>query len=101
MNAAPRAAKSGTLISTPADGGPVVVSDTVSCVHCAFTWQFIPGSGRRRGWCMKCHGIVCGRPACVALGCVHREQLLDNIEAGRALDFVPVVGRVEFEPPRG
>jgi hypothetical protein len=98
---APAAARSGILITTPYEGGPVVIEDTVSCIHCAYTWVWRPGSGKRRGWCTRCNGIVCGRPHCAALGCVHRERLLENIEQGKPLGHVPIVGRVEAEPPRG
>jgi|SRR5579862_4730567 len=80
----------GVITSTPYDGGPVEQRDLLSCIHCAYTWVPRPGSGRLRGYCMRCAGFLCGRPACTALGCVHREQLLENIEAARALNFVPI-----------
>jgi hypothetical protein len=88
---APAGQRSGVLISTPYAGGPAVEQDTVSCKHCGYTWLWQPGSGRRRGWCSCCHGIVCGRPCCAKLGCVPQEQQLENLEAGRALDFRPIV----------
>jgi hypothetical protein len=96
---APKAARSGILISTPLDGGPPTTIVTVSCIHCAYTWLYRPGSGKRRGWCMKCHGILCGRPHCVAMGCVHREQLLENIEAGRPDNYQPIIASVPDHPP--
>lgn len=36
------------------------VADTIQCVHCAKHWVPQPGSGIRRGFCMKCMGPVCG-----------------------------------------
>jgi hypothetical protein len=104
---APAAARSGVLISTPHDGGPSVIQDTVSCIHCGFTWIWgetriagIPGTGVRRGWCTKHMGILCGRPVCVARGCVHRERLLDNMEAGKPLDYQPIIASVPAGVPR-
>lgn len=46
--------------------GPVVERDTLSCVHCGGHWVVVPGSGRTRGWCMKCKGPTCGKQACCA-----------------------------------
>lgn len=69
----------GTLISTPIDGGKVVQSDTVQCVHCQAVWQWKPGSGKTRGFCLKCNGFFCG-PQCEA--CVPIEQVIENLEAG-------------------
>lgn len=89
---APAGARSGILISTPLDGGPVVTHDTVSCIHCGYNWVWQAGSGRRRGWCMKCAGIVCGRPACQQIGCNGgQDRILDNLEAGKPLDHKPII----------
>lgn len=96
---APAGQRSGILISTPLEGGPSIQRDTVSCIHCGTTWIWQPGSGRRRGWCCCCNGIVCGLPACVARGCVHREQLLENLESGKPLDHRPISISVEGTPP--
>jgi hypothetical protein len=53
----------GHIIIADPDG-PTVERDTLSCVHCGGHWEVIPGSGRRRGWCMKCAGPHCGAPTC-------------------------------------
>lgn len=83
--------RSGTLISSDRDRDHVVQSDTAQCCHCGWTWQHTPGSGRIRGWCMRCMGFVCG-PNCVAgTNCITQEQILENIEAGRRLDTPPPV----------
>lgn len=34
------------------------------CVHCQFLWTYQPGSGTRRGYCLRCDGWLCGRPEC-------------------------------------
>lgn len=36
------------------------------CAHCQFSWEYKPGSGDRRGWCLKCHAFICARPECEA-----------------------------------
>lgn len=97
---APESQRVGTLTSTDLDRDRVVTRDLVCCVHCGYLWVWEPGSGKRRGWCLKCGGFVCGHKACVQTGCVHRNQQLENMEQGRPLDFVPVVASVPVEPPR-
>jgi hypothetical protein len=74
----------GILISTPLDGGRVITCDTVMCVHCNRHWVWQPGSGRKRGRCLRCNGWTCGRPACDP--CVPHEQRLDNAEQGQPAD---------------
>ena len=56
---------------------------TLSCVHCQRTWVVKPGSGRARGWCMKCNGPTCGGQACQT--CVPFERQLAIIERRDAL----------------
>ena len=36
------------------------------CVHCQFLWTYRPGSGTRRGYCLRHDGFLCGRPECEA-----------------------------------
>lgn len=38
--------------------------DTKQCCHCGGHWNFVAGSGRRRGWCTLCNNMTCGKPAC-------------------------------------
>lgn len=66
----------------------IIEADTLQCVHCACHWQVKPGSGKIRGFCMRCNGPICG-PKC-SKKCVPAEQQLENIETGKPLDFVPV-----------
>jgi hypothetical protein len=103
-HAAPTAAPMrGVLISTPDDGGRATQLDTVQCVHCSRVWAWVPGSGRRRGYCARCHGLTCGSDACDH--CVPVQQLIDNLEKGLPYDlartFRPIVGRVEGHVPKG
>jgi len=45
--------------------GPPVERDTLQCVHCEKHWLVMPGSGRKRGWCMRCNGPSCGAKECM------------------------------------
>jgi|SRR5882672_6090773 len=48
-----------------ADGdGRTFDGETRQCVHCQFTWEYKPGSGRKYGLCLSCNGLVCGNPWC-------------------------------------
>lgn len=77
----------------PGADQPLLVVGTLQCCHCGGHWVPRPGSGTVRGFCQNCNGPVCG-PGCAA--CVPAEQMLENIEKGRPLDFRPVVVPVTF-----
>lgn len=103
-HSAPTGQRSGIIVSTPYEGGVVVQSDTISCCHCGCVYQWKPGSGKRRGFCLRCNGFTCGTPRCDA--CIPVEQLLENIEAGRSLDFRRIIaatsdGKIDcaYPPP--
>lgn len=58
------------------------VADTVQCAHCGQHFILQPGSGRRRGFCLKCEGLTCGSASCAP--CVPIERRLELRErAGR------------------
>lgn len=84
-----------TIVDPGADK-PILEVGTLQCVHCGGHWFPQPGSGRIRGYCSNCNGFVCG-PGCAA--CVPTEQLLENIEKGRPLDYKPVCVPTSFEIP--
>jgi hypothetical protein len=44
--------------------GPKIEADTLQCVHCGKHWVVVRGSGRRRGFCMRCNGVTCGAHDC-------------------------------------
>ena len=41
------------------------LADTLKCEHCRYTWIPIKGSGKKRGFCMKCMGVLCGKKECL------------------------------------
>ena len=53
--------------------------DTLRCVHCQAHWVVQPGSGRVRGWCLKCGGPTCGAPECNV--CAPFEKKLELMES--------------------
>ncbi len=83
---------SGVLIATPLDGSPESQQDVVHCVHCSRLWMWEKGSGRRRGFCLKCGGFTCGNAKCDV--CVPKEQQIDNLEAGLPANHVPTATAV-------
>jgi len=60
----------------------VEVAVTVKCVHCATHITMIKGSGRERGFCMNCHGVVCGKESCMR-NCKPWQKKLEELEAGK------------------
>lgn len=43
----------------------VEVASTLQCPHCGGHFTSVKGSGHRRHWCLKCHAVCCGSPACL------------------------------------
>lgn len=62
----------GKTVTTTRPAGHIFVSedgsvqefDTLQCVHCGLHWRIVHGSGKKRGFCMKCMGPTCGRHKC-------------------------------------
>ncbi len=71
-----RRASGWTQITDPLLG--TVEHDVLKCVHCQYIWQVQPGSGRKRGFCLKCMGPTCGQEKCVP--CSPVEKQLDDAE---------------------
>ena len=63
------------------DGRQVAL--TKQCSHCGGHFVMEKGSGKLRGWCMKCHEITCGKIECCK--CVPFEKKLDLIEKGQMI----------------
>lgn len=79
----------------PGRDKPISECSTLMCRHCGRHWIVKPGSGKKRGWCMRCNGPTCG-PKCGGK-CVPLEQLLENYEKGRPRDFTPVTIAVPID----
>jgi hypothetical protein len=77
--------------------GDVEVARTIQCVHCMEHWVPMKGSGRQRGWCMKCNGPVCG-PKCVE--CRPKEVQLLIMEGKIDPNSIPVTVNVPAEVPK-
>ncbi len=60
--------------------GKLEERDLLTCAHCDYTWEVIPGSGRKRGWCTKCSAPLCGKHACMAR-CTPLEARLAQMES--------------------
>lgn len=58
----------------------IEVAHTLQCCHCGGHYVSVKGSGKRRGFCMKCMGVTCGSVKCD--NCIPTEKMLDNIEKG-------------------
>lgn len=56
--------------------------ETLQCCHCGKHWLVVRGSGKRRGFCLKCCGPTCGKPGCDR--CVPLESRLEFCEAVEA-----------------
>lgn len=70
----------GTFIFTD-DLGNTSEYHSAQCKHCGVHWQVIPGSGRQRGWCTKCVGVLCGSKRCME--CVPQEAQLEIMEGNK------------------
>lgn len=67
------------------DGAIIVdgiqIADTKQCCHCGHHFLSIRGSGKTRGWCMKCNAVTCGRPTCNT--CYPFQKRLADYERGQ------------------
>lgn len=63
--------------------GPVETAATLMCAHCGNHWIVIKGSGRKRGFCLKCMAVTCGSPQCDT--CVPFEKRLEKLEQSQRL----------------
>lgn len=56
--------------------GPLMEADTLQCCHCGGHWMVQPGSGSRRGFCMRCKAVHCGAAGCWT--CRPHQRLIDT-----------------------
>ena len=87
--------KPNGFFQTVSPTGQRLEGETRMCVHCQYTWIYQPGSGHRRGWCLKCNGLLCGRPACAA-----QQRRLVASFADQTRSCVPYTDGVERQRDR-
>lgn len=87
------------IVSDPGSDKPMLEYGMCQCIHCGGQFP-TPRFGQSqedkktrigRGFCQNCNGYICG-PCCST--CVNVEQLLENMEKGRPLDFKPIIAAV-------
>lgn len=59
----------------------IQVSSTHQCCHCGGHFEMRKGSGRRRGFCMKCMRLTCGAHECDP--CVPWEAKMEILEGNQ------------------
>ena len=57
------------------------------CIHCLYTWEYHPGSGTERGYCLLCGGFLCARPQCI----LEQKRMVDQFlfETGKTRTCIP------------
>ena len=45
--------------------GNKVITELRQCILCQRTWEYKPGSGSKRGFCMHHMGLLCGSKECM------------------------------------
>jgi len=60
----------------------IEIAQTRQCGHCNTHHVCVKGSGKLRGFCMKCNSWLCGAPACIA-ECRPFEQKMEAFEKGK------------------
>lgn len=76
-----------------------VYGETHQCCHCGGHFMISPGSGKVRGFCVKCGSVTCGAHQCDP--CLPTEMWIDNVEAGRPLDFRRIQSALPSNPLAG
>ena len=64
--------------------GPVEEHDTLQCAHCGAHFKVVRGSGTKRGFCLKCMQVTCGRGPCET-SCLPHKKWIDQVEKGLIL----------------
>lgn len=66
--------------SIASGGRSDIEQDTQQCCHCGKHFNFVPGSGKQRGFCMQCMKVTCGSLSCMEHFPI--EQRFELYEAG-------------------
>jgi len=65
--------KPASYFQTADENGCKIEGECRQCVHCQYTWEYRPGSGIERGYCLQCGGFICARPQCI----LEQKQYID------------------------
>lgn len=68
--------KPSSYFVTADRAGNKVEGECRQCVHCMYTWEYQPGSGIERGYCLRCGGFICARPECI----IEQKRLTDLMQ---------------------
>lgn len=74
-------ASSYVVITDPSLPGGKKEFENRQCAHCGYQWIYQPGSGKKRGICLGCNGMTCGKQACETK-CLVLEKRFDMYEKG-------------------
>ena len=69
----------GAALVTPEPGAREQDHHTLRCVHCGMHWSPSYGSGRDRGFCLRCAGVTCGKQRCETR-CEPVERMIERLE---------------------
>jgi hypothetical protein len=58
--------KPNAYFVTASGDGKKIEGECRQCVHCQYSWEYHPGSGVERGYCLRCGGFLCARAECMA-----------------------------------
>ena len=78
--------------------GEIEELDTCQCCHCGAHFAIKPGSGKRRGFCLSCGKVTCGREMCDP--CVPMMQQIENVEQGHDRFHKPIKVNVPCDVPK-
>ncbi len=56
------------------------VAHTLQCCHCGCHYISIKGSGKIRGFCIRCMKVTCGSKLCDI--CIPQEEQLNKMDGG-------------------
>ena len=72
-------ASSYDKVVDPTLPGGYIENEYRQCAHCGYHWLYKPGSGKKRGICLQCGGLTCGKMEC-EIKCEPLEQKFDRQE---------------------
>ncbi len=81
--------KPNGYFATATGEGKKVEGETRQCAHCEYSWMYEPGSGRKRGICLHCMALICGRAECFRL----QKQMLETYPQYFCMNYKDYINR--------